>query len=423
MSHTLASAPLQVPRGIDRRSFEQIRGDFPILFQRIQGHPLVYLDSAASSQMPQPVLDALIAYHTTLHSNVHRGVHTLSQRATQAYEDARAKVADFIHAPEPACCIFVRGATEGINLVMHGWAAGRLGPGDEVLVSAMEHHSNIVPWQMLCQRTQARLKVIPLSEEGDHLDLAAYEELLTPRVKLVALGHVSNALGTVHPVEKMAQMAHQVGALMLVDGCQAVPHMPVDVQALGVDFYTFSAHKMYGPTGIGVLWGRRELLDEMEPFQGGGSMIESVAWEGTTYGQVPEKFEAGTPAIAAAVGMGAAVEYLLGIGLERIQVHEQQLLGAATEAMLEIPGLRIFGQAAHKAALISFDFEHIHPHDIGTLLDSCGVAVRTGQHCTEPLMRRLELRATARASFGLYNTLDDVDRLIQGLHFVREMFS
>ena len=404
------------------RGWDEIRADFPALEQTVNGKPLVYLDSAASSQMPQPVIDALVGYHSRDHSNVHRGVHTLSQRATDAYERVRHKVARFIGARSERECVFVRGATEALNLVMYSWGRENIGEGDEIVVSALEHHANIVPWQMLCEQVGAKLRVIPMTDAGE-LELSALDELLGERTRAVAITHVSNALGTVVPVAEIAERAHEHGAVVIVDGCQAAPHMPVDVQALGADFYAFSGHKMLGPTGIGVLWGRMELLEQMPPFQGGGDMIETVSWEGTTYAEVPQRFEAGTPSIAAAVGLGAAIDYISAIGRERIAAREAELLAAATEGLEALPRARVFGRAARKACVLSFDFEDIHPNDIGTILDTCGVAVRTGQHCAEPVMTRLGIHATARASFALYNNHDDVEAFIEGLKFVREMFA
>lgn len=409
--------------GTDSRDFSTLREDFPILRQKVHGDkPLVYLDSAASSQMPQQVIDALVAYHSGYHSNVHRGVHTMSQRATRAFEEARELVARFINARSERECIFVRGATEGINLVRYTWGKENIGAGDRVLVSAMEHHANIVPWQLHCEEVGAELRVIPMTDDGE-LVQERYLELLTPNTKLVAIGHVSNALGTINPVAQMIAAAHEVGAVVVVDGCQAAPHLSIDVQALDADFYTFSGHKMLAPTGIGVLYGKMELLEPLPPWQAGGDMIDSVSWEGTTFEEVPGRFEAGTPSIAAAVGLGAAIKYIAGVGRARIQEHEHELLTYATSRLEGLDKVRVFGRARQKAAVLSFDFEDIHPNDIGTLLDACGVAVRTGQHCAEPVMTRLGIHATARASFALYNNKDDVDRFIDGLVFVREMFA
>ena len=416
-------APMIGAEHSDERAFDEVRADFPILDQQVHGRRLVYLDSAASSQMPRAVIETLVDYQARLHANVHRGVHTLSQRATDAYEQARVLIAHFIHAPTPNECVFVRGATEGINLVANSWGITQLGPGDTILISATEHHANIVPWQMVSQRTGCTIDVIPVDDRGV-LDQGAYRDRLEQGdVRLVAVSHVSNALGTIHPVTAMCDLAHAHDALVMVDGCQAAPHMVVDVQAIGADFYVFSGHKMYGPTGIGVLYARAELLDAMPPWMGGGDMIETVTWEATTYAEPPARFEAGTPAIAQAVALGAAVRYILSIGRERIAAHEHALLEAATERMRALPKMRIFGTAPEKAAVISFDFEDIHPNDIGTILDGCGVAVRTGQHCAEPLMTRLGVHATARASFGIYNGMDDVDALIEALQTVRDLFA
>lgn len=408
--------------GEDKRGWAAIRADFPVLRQQVHGKPLVYLDSAASSQMPQQVIDALNLYHSTSHSNVHRGVHTLSQRATVAYERARTQAARFINARSERECVFVRGATEGINLVAQSWGRKHIGPGDRILISAMEHHANIVPWQMLAGQVGAHIDVIPMSDDGE-LDQRAYAKLLGARVKLVAVGHVSNALGTINPVAEMIAGAHKVGARVMVDGCQAAPHLPIDVQELDADFYTFSAHKMFGPTGIGILYGKLEVLEEMPPFLGGGDMIDRVSWGETTYAEVPLRFEAGTPSIAAGVGLAAAIDYIAGVGRERIMEREAHLLELATQRMRGIEKLRIFGNARHKASVISFDFEDIHPNDIGMILDTCGVAVRTGQHCAEPVMDRLGIHATARASFALYSNEDDVDALIDALVMVRDVFS
>jgi cysteine desulfurase / selenocysteine lyase len=404
-----------------QRTWAQIRADFPILSQQVHGKPLAYLDSAASSQMPRPVIEAMVRYQETTHANVHRGVHTLSQRATNALEATRVALARFINAPSPDDCVFVRGATEGINLVAQTFGRQRVGAGDEVLVSAMEHHANIVPWQLLCQQVGARLRVIPMSDAGE-LDLEAYADLIkSPKLKMIGLVHISNSLGTVNPIAQMIQMAHEVGIPVLIDGCQAAPHIKIDVQALDADFYTFSAHKMCGPTGIGVLYGKAALLKEMPPYQGGGDMIASVSFEETTYAAPPHRFEAGTPAIMAGVVWGAALEYLEGIGLDRIAAREHELVESARARMADLGGVRFFGRARERGALISFDLEGIHPNDIGIILDSVGVAVRTGQHCTEPVMRRLGIHSTARASFAFYNDQSDLDALIEGLELVKEL--
>ncbi len=399
-----------------------LRADFPILSQKIHGRPLVYLDNAATTQKPQAVLDALLGFYRSDCSNIHRGVHLLSERATRAYEEARTKVRRFINAGEDREIVFVRGTTEAINLVAQSFGRSRVGRGDEVVISALEHHSNIVPWQMLCTERQASLKVAPINDRGEVI-LEEYERLLGPRTRIVAVAHVSNALGTVNPVRRMVELAHSRGIPVLVDGAQAVPHRKVDVRALGCDFYAFSAHKMYGPTGSGVLYGRAELLDRMPPYQGGGDMISSVTFEKTLYNKVPYKFEAGTPNIAAGIGLGAAVDYLEGIGMEAIAAHERGLLARAEEAIGGIPGVRIIGTASEKAGLVSFTMEGIHPHDIGTILDQEGIAIRTGHHCAQPVMDFYGVPATARASFGLYNTREDIEALVAALHKVKEVFA
>ena len=405
------------------RSWAEIRGDFPVLAQEIHGRPLAYLDSAASSQMPRQVLDAMVHYQTTTHANVHRGVHTLSQRATDLFEQAREDIRRFINASAIEECIFVSGATEGVNLVAYAWGLDTLREGDEILISELEHHANMVPWQLIAKRTGAVVRPIPMTERGE-LDMAAYRALLqdSSRVKLVGVVHVSNALGTINPVEEITRLAHERGALVMIDGCQAAPHLPVDVQAIGCDFYTFSAHKMCGPTGIGVLWGRRELLEGMSPFMGGGDMIDVVSFEGTTFNALPHKLEAGTPPIMQGVGFGAAIRYLEAIGKPRIAAREAELLAYATEAISAIEGVRIWGTAAHKAAVLSFDIEGIHPTDIGTILDTHGVAIRTGHHCAQPIMRRLGIPATARASFAFYNDASDIEALVEGLRLVKDIF-
>lgn len=402
-------------------SWAQIRAEFPVLDQSINGHPLAYLDNAASSQMPQSVIERITLYQTAEHSNVHRGVHTLSQQATDAFEKAREKVKDFINAPESAQCIFTRGATESINLVMHGWGRKFVEEGDEIIISALEHHANIVPWQMLRDEKGAKLRVIPMNDDGE-LMLDELPAMLNERTKLVAVSHVSNALGTVNPVEDIIEMAHDKSVPVLIDGCQAVPHMPVDVQALDADFYAFSAHKMCGPTGIGVLYGKRELLEAMNPFMGGGDMIRNVTFEKTTYAPIPHKFEAGTPSILAVVGLGSAIDYLNSVGMERIAAREQELLDYATDQFAELDGVRILGTTGPKAAVLSFEVEGVHPHDVGTILDTEGVAIRAGHHCAQPVMDRLGVPATARASLAFYNSEDDVDQLIGALQIVRDIF-
>ncbi len=401
---------------------DRIRKDFPILSVEVHGKPLVYLDNAATTQKPQAVVDAISGYYRTTNANIHRGVHLLSERATQAYEGARLKVQRFLKAADPKEVIFVRGATEGINLVASSWGRKILQAGDEVLVSAMEHHSNIVPWQMICEERGAKLRVIPMSDEGE-LDLAGYEQLLGSRTRLVAVTHVSNALGTVNPIRRLAELAHRAGAKVLVDGAQSAPHLAIDVHALDADFFVCSGHKLFGPTGIGVLWGRAALLEEMPPYQGGGDMIRSVTFEKTLYNVLPYKFEAGTPDIAGAIGLGAAIDYVEELGLERIEAWETELLAYATERVAHIPGVRIVGTAPTKAGVLSFVIENIHPHDIGTILDQEGVAIRTGHHCAQPALERLGLDATARASFAFYNTREDVDRLASAIVRVREVFA
>jgi cysteine desulfurase/selenocysteine lyase len=390
---------------------EAIRRDFPILHQNINGKPLVFLDNAASSQRPSAVINAISQYYEHDHANVHRGVHTLSQRATDAFEGARDVVRRFINARSTKEIIYVRGTTEAANLVAQSFLRPRIGPGDEILISALEHHANIVPWQLVCQQTGATLKVIAISTAGE-VDFAAFEQLIGPHTKLLALAHISNALGTIVPVAKYIAKAKQLGVPVFLDGAQAVPHSVVDVQALGCDFYAFSGHKMLGPTGIGVLYGRESLLEAMPPWQGGGDMILTVSFERSTYNQLPWKFEAGTPNISGAIGLGAAIHYLDKVGLQRIADYEHELLTYATEQLSAIPGLRIIGTAAHKAAVVSFVLEGIHPHDIGTILDTEGVAIRTGHHCAMPVMDFFKVPATARASMSFYNTHAEIDRLV-----------
>jgi cysteine desulfurase/selenocysteine lyase len=400
---------------------ERLRKDFPILEREVHGKPLVYFDNAASSQKPTAVLDAVSQYYRTSHSNIHRAVHTLAMEATQAYEDARAVVAGFIGAADPKEVIWVRGTTEGINLVAQSYVRPRVSAGDEILISHLEHHSNIVPWQVVCQQTGAVLRVAPIDERGEIMQ-DQFAKLLGPRTRFVALSHVSNALGTVNPVEDMIALAKEHGAPVLIDGAQAVPHLDIDVRALDCDFYAFSGHKMYGPTGIGALYGRAELLEEMDPYQTGGEMIKSVSFEETLYADLPHKFEAGTPHIAGAVGLGAAVDYLQDIGLTAVRKHEDDLLAYATERLRDVPGARVYGTAPRKAGVLSFTLGDVHPHDVGTILDGEGVAVRTGHHCAQPVMDFFDIVATTRASFGLYNTRDEVDRFIAGLHTVLEIF-
>ena len=400
---------------------ERLRAEFPILRQRVHGQPLVYLDNAATTQRPRAVIDAIARFYEEDNANVHRGVHLLSERATKRYDGARVKVARAIGA-DPREVIFVRGTTEGVNLVAQTFGRTRVGAGDEVLVTEMEHHSNLVPWQMLCQEKQAHLRVVPVTDAGD-LDLDALERLLGPRTRLLAVTQVSNALGTVNPIARIVERAHAQGVPVLVDGAQGMPHLGFDVRAMGADFYAFSGHKMYGPTGIGVLWGRREHLEAMPPWQGGGDMILSVTFDKTIYNALPYKFEAGTPAIAEAVGLGAALDWLQGIDREALVAHERELLAYAAEALAAVPGLRIVGTPRERAGVISFLLGDVHPHDVGTVLDRHGVAIRAGHHCAQPLMQRYGVPATARASFAAYNTRADVDALVRGLHAVREMFA
>ena len=399
----------------------RIRAEFPILTRAVHGKPLVYLDSAATSQKPRAVLDVIESYYTRSNANVHRGVHLLSQEATTAYEGARETVRKFIGAANGKEILFTRGTTEGINLVAHSWGRANLKSGDEILISTMEHHSNIVPWQLVAAATGAVVRAIPITDAGE-LDLAAFRALLSKKTKLVAIVHVSNALGTINPVAEVIEAAHQVGALVLLDGAQSVPHLRVDVRALGCDFFAFSGHKVYGPTGIGVLYGRRALLESMPPWQGGGDMIRTVTLEGSTWNDLPYKFEAGTPDIAGAIGLGAALDWLTRTGLDAIAAHEHELLAYGTEALLRIKGLRLVGTAKHKASVLSFVLDGVHPHDIGTLLDLEGIAVRTGHHCAQPVMDRFGIPATARASLAAYNLKDDLDALVAGLARVRRLF-
>jgi cysteine desulfurase / selenocysteine lyase len=397
-----------------------IRRDFPVLHQNVNGKPLVYLDNAASSQRPKAVIDAISRYYEHDHANVHRGVHTLSQRATDAYEGARETVRRFINAHSSKEIIFTRGTTESVNLVAQSFLRPRLTPGDEILISGLEHHANIVPWQLLREQTGAVLKVIPITASGE-VDFVEFEKLIGPRTRLLALAHVSNALGTIVPVDKFIAVAKQHGVPVLLDGAQAIPHSVVDVQALGCDFYCFSSHKMLGPTGMGILYGKQALLEKMPPWQGGGDMILSVTFEKTTYNQLPWKFEAGTPHISGAIGLAAAIDYLENIGMARIAAYEHELLTYATERLSALPGLRIIGTAPDKAAVVSFTFEGIHPHDIGTILDTEGVAIRTGHHCAMPVMDFYKIPATARASMAFYNTFEEIDRLVAALEQARKV--
>ena len=399
-----------------------VRQDFPILRQRVHGKPLVYLDNAATTQKPQAVIDRLVRYYTEDNGNVHRGVHWLSERATDAYEEARDIVRRFLNAGESREIVFVRGTTEAINLVAQTYGRTHVGAGDEIVISTLEHHSNIVPWQLLCEEKGARLRVIPISDSGE-LDLDAYEKLLGDRTRLVSVVHVSNALGTINPVDEIIRLAHRRGIPVLVDGAQAVAHMKVDVQALGCDFYALSGHKMLGPTGIGVLYATSSLLEAMPPYQSGGDMIRSVTFEQTLFNTPPYKFEAGTPDISGAIGLGTAIGYLTQVGLDRIAAHEHELLEYGTDALSRIPGVRLLGTAKQKAGILSFVVDGVHPHDIGTILDREGVAIRTGHHCCQPLMHRLAVPATARASLALYNTRDEIDALAAALGNVREVFA
>jgi cysteine desulfurase/selenocysteine lyase len=398
-----------------------LRQDFPILRQRIHGKPLVYFDNAATTQKPQAVIDRLVRYYSEENANVHRGVHTLSERATDAYEQARSVVQRFLHAAETREIVFVRGTTEAINLVAQTYGRMQLGPDDEVIVSAMEHHSNIVPWQMVCDHTGAKLRVIPMTDAGE-LRLDEYERMLSGRTRLVSVVHVSNALGTINPVREIVRLAHACGARVLLDGAQAVAHMSVDVQELDCDFYAFSGHKILGPTGIGALYAKASLLEEMPPYQGGGDMISSVTFERTRYNVPPYKFEAGTPNIGGAVGLAAAIEYVERVGLDRVSAHEHDLLAYGTDALSQVRGVRITGTAAEKSAILSFVMERVHPHDVGTILDGEGVAIRTGHHCCQPLMDRLGVPATARASLALYNTREEIDTFVSALDKVWKVF-
>ena len=400
---------------------ERIRQDFPVLGEKIRGKPLVYLDNAATSQKPHVVIDTIRQFLSTYNSNVHRGVHQLSERATEAYEQARTRVQGFINAAESREIIFVRGTTEAINLVAQSYGRTHIGTGDEIVISAMEHHSNIVPWQILCEQTGAVLRVVPINDDGEML-LDEYVRLLTPRTRLVAVAHVSNALGTINPVREIIRLARRQGVPVLVDGAQAVPHLKVDVRELDCDFYAFSGHKVFGPTGIGVLYGRARLLEAMPPYQGGGDMIKSVTFAKTVYNDLPFKFEAGTPHIGGVIGLGAALDYLDGVGLDRVTAYEHELLAHATEALSAIPGVRIIGTAKEKASVVSFVVDGVHAHDIGTVLDHEGIAIRAGHHCAMPVMQRFGVPATARASLAFYNTREEVDALVRGIHKVIEMF-
>jgi cysteine desulfurase/selenocysteine lyase len=408
--------------GRHRFDAERARADFPILSTKMRGHPLVFLDSAASAQKPRAVIDAVSRTYESEYANIHRGIYELSERATAAFERSREKVRDFLGAAEAREIVFTRGATEAINLVASSWGRQHLGPGDEVLVTHMEHHANIVPWQQLRDERQVELCVAPIDDRGE-LILEEFERALTPRTRLVAVTHVSNALGTIVPLREIVRMARERGIPVLIDGAQAVPHLPVDVRELDCDFYVFSGHKLFGPSGIGALYGKAKWLESMPPYQGGGEMILSVSFEKTTYNAIPHKFEAGTPHIAGAIGLGAAIDYLTGLGLEAVMAHEHELLEYATGRLSEIPGLRLIGTAREKAGVLSFVVEGAHAHDVGTILDQRGIAVRTGHHCAQPVVERFGVPATVRASLALYNTRADVDALVAGLHEVREVFA
>ncbi len=418
-SRSVTSLPQVAPQsGLDVR---RVRRDFPILATQVRGKPLAYLDNAATSQKPRSVIETVSRFYTSENANIHRGVYYLSEKSTAAYESARAKVQAFVNARHPHEIVFVRGTTEAVNLVAAAFGRSAVREDDEIVLSQMEHHSNIVPWQLLCEASGARLRVIPMDHAGE-LVLEEYEKLLTDRTKLVAVVHVSNSLGTVNPVKEIVALAHERGIPVLVDGAQRAPHGPVDVQDLDCDFYTLSGHKMFGPTGIGALYGRASLLERMPPYQGGGDMIRSVSFEGSTYAPPPAKFEAGTPNIAGAVGLGAAVDYLAGIGWEAIRQHENELLQYATEALSSVPSVRIIGTAGEKVSVVSFVMQGVHPHDIGTVVDQDGIAIRTGHHCTQPVMDFYGVPATARASFALYNTRDEVERLVSQVRYVRQVF-
>jgi cysteine desulfurase/selenocysteine lyase len=421
MNTPLTHAPRSLGAAVAAFDPVQLRADFPILHQSVHGKPLVYLDNAATTQKPKAVLDALSRYYEENNANVHRGVHLLSQRATDAYEGARVKVQQFLNAPTPREIVFVRGTTEAINLVAQTYGRRNIQAGDEVLVTAMEHHSNLVPWQLICEEKGAQLRAVPFDDNGNLL-LDRFDDLLNERTKIVAVTQLSNAIGTVNPVREIIRRAHARGVPVLVDGAQALPHMPVDVQALDCDFYAFSGHKIFGPTGIGVLYGKAALLEAMPPYQGGGGMIGSVTLEKTTYNVIPEKFEAGTPDIAGAVGLGAAIDYVRGIGMDALAAYEADLFAYAADRISRVPGLRMIGTARERAAVLSFVMDTVHPHDIGTVLDHQGVAIRTGHHCCQPLMARFGVPATARASLACYNTREDVDALVEGLDEVRKVF-
>ena len=409
------------PLGDSEFPVHRYRADFPLLARRVRDKPLIYLDNAATSQKPRQVIDMLDEYYRGYNSNIHRGVHTLSELATEAYEAARKKIQTFINAASHQEIIFVRGTTEGINLVAQSYGRSRLGAGDEIIISEMEHHSNIVPWQLLCEQTGALLKVIPINDAGE-LDMDEYKNLLGEHTRIVAIGHISNALGTVNPVAEITALAHAAGAVTVIDGAQAAPHTRLDMAALDCDFYTFSGHKLFGPTGIGVLYGKQALLDAMPPYHGGGDMIKMVTFEKTLYNDLPYKFEAGTPYIAGVIGLGAAVDYVNDVDMDSIRDYEHGLLQYATEAAASVPGLKLIGTAAEKAGILSFVMDGIHPHDLGTILDHDGIAIRTGHHCAMPVMERYGIPATARASFAFYNTREEVDKLVTGIDKATNIF-
>ena len=401
--------------------FDKIREDFPVLHQQVNGHPLAYLDNGASSQMPAQVADRMDHYQRYEHSNVHRGIHTLSQRATDSYEGTREKIQLFLNARLKDEIIFTTGTTDSINLVASSYGGQHLSEGDEIILTEMEHHANIVPWQMIAEKTGAVIKVVPVDDRGD-LDMEAYKSMLSNKTKIVSVIHISNALGTINPVDQITDLAHEYGAAVLIDGAQSAPHEVIDVQKMDCDFYVFSAHKMCGPTGFGILYGKKEILDAMPPYRGGGDMIDKVSFEETTYNVVPFKFEAGTPPIAAGIGLGAAVDYLSSIGMESIAEREHELVNYLVDRLKTVPGLRLIGESDHRASVASFVFDHIHASDMGTLLDKRGIAVRTGHHCAQPIMRRFNVPATTRASLSFYNTKEDIDQLIDGIEYVKTFF-
>ena len=415
----MSVSPARATSGLD---VEAVRREFPVLRETVNGHPLVYLDSAASAQKPQAVIDAERAVYEHYYSNIHRGVHRLSMLSTEAYEAARGKIRAFLGAASNREVVLLRGTTEAVNLVAQSYGRSHVKPGDEVLISGLEHHSNIVPWQLLCEEKGASLRVAPIDDRGE-VDLAAFERLLTPRTKLVAVSHVSNALGTINPVARMSELAHAAGAVVLIDGAQAAPHLRVDVRAIGCDFYAFSGHKVYGPSATGALYGREALLAAMPPWQGGGDMIASVSFEKTTWNELPYKFEAGTPNVAGVIGLGAAIDWVGRVGLDAIAAHEHELLEYGTRLLSDLPGLRLVGTARRKAAVLSFVLEGVHPHDVGTVLDHDGIAVRTGHHCAQPVMDRYGIPATTRASLACFNTKQELDALVRGIHKVQELFA